>query len=266
MNKLLRFFTMSLVVLGVLMFVLWRKWERQQRKESLVVGIVCAGYPYAAINIQGELDGFDIELAKEIAKKMGKKILFNDMPMEFLRSALKVASIDLIGSSLIMTQRNMQAMEMFDVYGKPKAELTCVFWQAIPQGVVTIENLKTYSLNKPIGAMAESAWIDVLSEHGITNIMEIEQYRELILPLKYGQASSIVVGPRHALALQKQYPEIKILKVKLDKPWAEGVGIALKKGNRDLKEKLEKIIAEFKQDGTIKKLIAKWFGEAANDC
>lgn len=266
MNKLLRFLTLSFIIFSALTFVLWRKWERQQRKESLVVGIFCSGYPYAYVNIQGDLDGFDIDLSREIASRVGKRLVFKDMPIEFLHSALKLNHVDCIGSSLIMTAKKMQRMDMIDIYGQPKAAMTFAFWKDIPVDIHTIDDLRRYSDKKPIAALTESVWVDILEENGIKNITSLEQYQSLVLPIKYGKALAIALGPRHALVLQKQFPEVKILKVKLEKPWAEGVGIALKKGNSDLKEKLEKIVAELKQDGTVKKLITKWFGEAANDC
>jgi len=263
MNNLTKILWVIFIVDLLLLLINWRTWNGRQKSDELVVGIFCAGHPYASVNLDGNLEGFDVELAHKFAQKLGKKIIFKDMQFDLLHSALKMEHINVIGFSFVMTKKKLQAMDMIDVYGKPKAEMTFIFWRQIPENIQTIENLKKQSLNKPIAVKAETAFADVLEELGITNVMALEQYQDLVLPIKYGQALAVAVGPRYALVLQKQYPEIKILKIKLDKPWGEGVGLGVKKGNIELKEKLEKAVKELKEDGTIAALKLKWFGEGA---
>lgn len=234
------------------------------KHNDLIVGIWVDGYPYAAINLQGELDGFNIDIAHKLAHKLGKKIIFKDMPIELLRATLKMGQVDVIGFSFTITKHNLETMDMIDIYGKPPAEITLIFWQKVPEYIKTIIDLKKQCLLKPLAMRADAPWTEALEEHGITNIMTLEHRQDLTLPLKHNQAFAIVVGPRHALAIQKQHPEIKILKIPLDKPWGEGVGLGIKKGNHELKEKLEKAVQELKEDGTIEALKKKWFGKDAS--
>ncbi len=259
MKSLFKVFFAGCFLLAMILFFVWRQSVPYKKSDELIVGVCSGGFPYASIDKDGSLAGFDIELSQKIAKRLGKKIIFKDMPYKLLLSVLKIEQIDFVSSSLIINHKNLQTMDMIDIYGAPKSELTFIFWKEIPENIKKIEDLKNVS--KPIALRAESVWEEVLEEHGIKNLMSLEQYHDLVLPLKYGQALAAVVGPRYARVLQKQYPEIKILKIALKESWGEGVGLGVKKGNVELKEQLEKVVKELKADGTINALKKKWFGE-----
>jgi ABC-type amino acid transport substrate-binding protein len=133
MNVFLKIIFFCFVSMLPFAFFSWQKYSIQRRNEILVVGVSCIGNPYASLNKQGNLEGFDIDLSHKIAQKLGKGIEFRDMPLELLRATLKTGDIDLIGFPLIMTPKELEQMDMIDIYGKPKAEITCVFWEYIPQ-------------------------------------------------------------------------------------------------------------------------------------
>jgi arginine transport system substrate-binding protein len=247
---------------------MWRNWNSQQPQNVLVVGVSLGfmGYPFASIDSKGQLEGFDIDVAYAVAKKLNKDIIFNDMQYEFLVAALKSDQMDFISHSLAMTRQRLAHMDMIDVYGQPESTLTFLVWKDFPERIKTINDFKAFVQQETVCVAAGSVWEEILEDYEFHNVLSYERYADLIAALEYKKTMAVLGGPRWVKSFQKKYPTLKILKVKLDKPWAEGVGIALKKGNTELKEKLEKVIAELKQDGTIKKLITKWFGEGANDC
>src|SRR5207249_4261464 len=65
--------------------------------DALVIGTAAGYAPFVSINKQGEYEGFDIDVAQALTKKMGKKLVLKDLgSMTSLFMALEQGSIDAI--------------------------------------------------------------------------------------------------------------------------------------------------------------------------
>ncbi len=64
--------------------------------------------PFESKNAQGELVGFDIDLAKELCKRINTQCTFVENPLDALIPSLKAKKIDAIMSSLSITEKRQQ--------------------------------------------------------------------------------------------------------------------------------------------------------------
>ncbi len=91
----------------------------QRDAQSLVVGTVADYAPFVSVNAQGEYEGFDIDVANALAKKMGKQLILNDLgSMSALFIALEQGSIDAIIWGLSITQDRIKKIAMIRYHGE----------------------------------------------------------------------------------------------------------------------------------------------------
>ena len=99
--------------------------DRILKRGELVVGITGTQPPLNATNKDGEIIGFDADIAKLIATSMGVEIKFETMPFAKLLPALKAGQVDLILSSMTMTlERNLKVAFVGPYYVSGKGILT----------------------------------------------------------------------------------------------------------------------------------------------
>ena len=70
--------------------------------------------PFESKNAQGELVGFDIDLAKELCKRINTQCTFVENPLDALIPSLKAKKIDAIMSSLSITEKRQQEIAFTD--------------------------------------------------------------------------------------------------------------------------------------------------------
>lgn len=227
---------------------------------TLTVGIGGDFPPFEMTDKQGQIYGFDVDVAQALADKLGKKLKVVSMAFDALILGVKQEKIDCTISALSITKKRAEEMAMVHYHGKPLTSLPLLFWQTIPAGVTTIEDLAKLP-NKTVTAQAGSLQEEVLSHYSCVDHKYLGELPDMMVDLKYGKSIAMVVEPTVAQTLQKDNPELKSIAIPL-KPEEQdfGSGIGIKKENTKFVAQVEKAIAAMKADGTLTKLEQKWFG------
>lgn len=89
-------------------------------KDTLIVGIDDAFAPLGFKDESGEITGFDIDLAKELAKRLNKKIIFQPIDWTMKESELKSGNIDLIWNGYTITDERKNKVDFSVPYLKNK--------------------------------------------------------------------------------------------------------------------------------------------------
>lgn len=236
-------------------------WQKQKTSDTLILGTMSGWPPYVSINEKGEYEGFDIVIAQEIARRLGKKLEIRDMDTVALIIALKQNKVDFIMTGLDITQERLQQMVMIPYEGEETTTQPLVFWKQIPAGVNTLEDLK----NIP-GAV-------VCVEPGSSQESFLIQYKDLfeiktlvpsmaILELKRGKSLAVLLQESLFLDLKKKFPELVALEVPLDaKNKSFGNGIGIKKENTALIQQITQIINDLKNSGQMVMWEKQWLNK-----
>ena len=248
--------TSCLLLLGI--FFCWKLFTTKdiKKEDVLILGTNCGFAPYEIINDNGDIEGFDIDVAKEIANKMGKKLVVKDMGFDSLILQLKQNKIDFVIAAMSIIPSRLKEIEMVHYHGEQLQFLTLVFWKQIPVGVKSACELKDQIICVQPGSIQE----ECLLKHNFTRVKTLENVADLIMDIKYGKSIAAVLEPLVVVSLQKKYSELKALNFELgkeDKTLGHGVGI--KKDNTNLICSVEEIVKELKANGAIEKLEKKWF-------
>lgn len=255
-NNRTLFYLLFLVISCAAGFVLFKKDSSKKESPTFVVGTAAGYAPFVSINQHGEYEGFDIDVAHELAHALGKRLVLKDLgSMSALFTALDQGSIDAIIWGLSITQDRLKKVAMIHYQGAPTTSYPLIFWNAIPKGVRTIANMK----GKTVCVEPASAQDAVLQRYPAITILPTEKVDDALLNIQYGKADAALVEPAIAKKFQAKFPEIQTLDVPLpQEEQAQGIGIVIKKQRAELIEHVQKAVETLKAKGTIATLEQKW--------
>lgn len=233
--------------------------EKSQEIETFVVGTASGYAPYVSLNEKGEYEGFDIDLAHLLAKKINKKLVIQDLgSMPSLLLAVKKKKIDSVIWAVSITEERQKELEMVYYQGEKVTELPVIFWKEIPQGIKKIEDL-SHDPKHFICVEAGSYQDSVLQKYPNLKLRHLDKITDSIMELKFGKSFASAIDNSLLSHVQKQYPELKVLLLPLpSNQHALGNGICLNKTDTVLIEKIKKAVEELRVEGKIAELEKKW--------
>jgi arginine transport system substrate-binding protein len=224
-----------------------------------VVGTTSAYAPFVSLDEQGQYVGFDIDIAEELAKKLGRSLVIKDLgSMPALLLALKQNKIDTLIWAISITEERQKQMEMIYYQGEKVTSLPLLFWKQIPPHIASIESMA----NQPNGVISVEAGSFqenfLLSVPGL-KLKQVDKVMDAVLELKYGKSLATLVDPSLVSTILEKFPEIKVLNIPLP-PSAQalGNGICINKNNQALIAQVKQAIEELRSTGKIAELEKKW--------
>ncbi|WHH24032.1 histidine ABC transporter substrate-binding protein HisJ [Escherichia coli] len=228
--------------------------------QNIRIGIDPTYAPFESKNSQGELVGFDIDLAKELCKRINTQCTFVENPLDALIPSLKAKKIDAIMSSLSITEKRQQEIAFTDKLYAADSRLVVAKNSDIQP---TVESLK----GKRVGVLQATTQETFGNEHWAPKGIEIVSYQgqdNIYSDLTAGRIDAAFQDEVAASEGFLKQPVGKDYKfggpsVKDEKLFGVGTGMGLRKEDNELREALNKAFAEMRADGTYEKLAKKYF-------
>lgn len=227
--------------------------------EELVVGTTSGYAPYVSINAEGEYEGFDIDIAKALADKLGRRLVIKDFgSMPALILAIKQNKADALIWSISITQERQKQMAMVYYQGEKVTSLPLLFWEEIPNNIKGLEDMAN-NPNAVISVEAGSFQENVLLSVPGLNLKQVDKVSDAILELKYGKSQAALIDNSLKSIYMEKFPKLKSLTISLpESKQSMGNGICLNSNNIDLIAAIQKAVNELFSDGTIANLETKW--------
>lgn len=225
---------------------------------TIVVGAYPANPPWENKTESGEFEGFEVDLVKEIGKRLGDDIEIQDLGFQALFSATVSGRIDLAISSITINNDRLQNQSFTQGYYDSDIAL-------VARKDTTLKSLEDMK-DKTIGAISASvgeAWIKANTEkYGIKEYRGYDTQQNLILDVQSGRLDGAIGD---IAGFQFAFMKMPDMAVVTAIPTGDKFGIMMKKGS-PLLDKVNAAIDEIKKDGTMAALHKKWLGtEAAAD-
>ncbi|MGC5328086.1 amino acid ABC transporter substrate-binding protein [Brevibacillus sp. SYSU BS000544] len=222
---------------------------------KLVIGIDDKFAPMGFRDEKNEIVGFDIDLAKAAAEKMGREAVFQPIDWSSKESELNSGRIDLIWNGYTITDERKQKV----LFTKPYLKNAQVIVTLKKSDITKMDNLE----GKVAGLQSLSSAADALNANEMkSKLKNVVEYKDNVLALndlKIGRIDAVVID--QIVADYYMSKEKDVFK-QLDESLApEEYGIGVKKGNEALLNELQKALDTMNQDGTSAKISEKWFGE-----
>ncbi|WP_295639905.1 basic amino acid ABC transporter substrate-binding protein [uncultured Methylibium sp.] len=222
-----------------------------------VVGTDAAYAPFESQNEKGEIVGFSMDLLNAVAAKGGFEIKFVNTPWEGIFNSLGQGDRDLLISSITITDERKQTMDFsapyFDAYQLIAVKAT--------SKVTKFDDLKKLKVGVQTGTTGDET-VTKLQGKNSTNVKRFESTPLALKELEAGGVDAVVADNGVVVNYVTNNPAAKFKTVS-DKAFApEQYGIAVKKGNAELLDKVNKGLAAVKADGAYDQIYAKTFGAA----
>lgn len=229
--------------------------EKILAKGTFVLGLDDSFPPMGFRNENNEIIGFDIDVAKEVCKRLNVELIIQPISWNAKEQELNSGNIDCIWNGMSITEERKQAMLLSDSYMKNRM----VFITKQDSNLKTLEDLK----NKKIGVQSGSSAEQILEESEIYKTLnQIVAYSDNItafMDLETNQIDAVfvdeVLANYYIATNNKNYKEIEQA---LEE---EKYAIGFRKQDNELCSKVNEILKEIKQDGTLEKISKKWFGK-----
>lgn len=222
---------------------------------TLIVGFDQDFPPMGFLGDNGEYTGFDLELAQEAAKRLGLEYKAQPIAWDAKDMELESGNIDCIWNGFTMTGRE-------DDYTWTEAYManTQVFVVRNDSGIEGKDGLASKVVECQADSSAEAALkedSDLTSTFG--QLLTTADYNTAFMDLEQGSVDAIAMDVIVAgYQIKQRNADFTILDDSLS---AEEYGVGFKKGNTELRDKVQATLEDMAKDGTMKEISEKWFGE-----
>ena len=220
-----------------------------------VVGTDAAYAPFESQNEKGEIVGFDIDVVSAIAQKGGFEVKFVNTPWEGIFNTLQQGDRDFLVSAITITDERKQTMDFSDPYFDAR-QLIAVRENS---KVAKFDDLKKLKVGVQTGTTGDEVVTKLLGKNS-TNVKRFESTPLALQELQAGGVDAVVADNGVIENYVANNTGAKFKTVSDDSFAAEQYGLAVRKGNTELLEKLNKGLADIKADGTYDQIYAKYFG------
>ena len=222
---------------------------------TLIVGFDQDFPPMGFLGDNNEYTGFDLELAQEVAKRLGLEYQAQPIAWDAKDMELESGNIDCIWNGFTMTGR-----EDDYTWTEPYMENTQVFVVRNDSGIEGKDGLAGKVVECQADSSAEAALKedpDLTATFG--QLLTTADYNTAFMDLQQGSVDAIAMDVIVAgYQIQQRKADFKILDDSLS---AEEYGVGFKKGNTELRDKVQAALEDMAKDGTLKEISEKWFGE-----
>jgi len=225
-----------------------------QDRGVLRVGMEPGYMPFEMTNQKGEIIGFDVDMAKGIAKAMGVKLELVNTAWDGIIPALLTKKYDMIMSGMTVTQERNLKINFADPYiviGQ-----TILIKKELAGDVKSYKDLnnKKYKIGSKLGTTGEKATKRMIPK---CTYISFDTEQEGITDLVNGKIDAFVYDLPYMEIAFSQKGEGKL--VYLNKPFTyEPLGWAIRRGNHDFLNWLNNYMTQIRSDGTYDKIYAKW--------
>ncbi len=226
---------------------------RIKRSGKLVVGTHAGSFPFTMIDSKGELIGFDVDIAKYLAKGLGVELELVDYDWNGLTSTLLANKVDIVIADMTITAKRASNVSFSNSYfetgqslliSKKKPEINT--WQDLDKkGVIIAVQMSTS------GEYAAQRLFKNATIKSFTSVNEAG------LALNTGKIDAVLMDQPWVAVWAAKNP--KTTYAKLDIITKEKLGIAVKQGNPELLQYVNTSIEALRDTAEYEDMFTKWF-------
>lgn len=245
-----------LVMAGVLFAGCGSTTKTEPAKKKIVIGLDDNFPPMGFKDEKNNIVGFDIDMAKEAAKRLGIEVEFKGIDWSSKEAELNSKRIDALWNGMNITEERKKNVLFSDPYMESKQ----LIFVLANSPIKSAADLK----GKVVGVQQSSIGEEVVNkdEKLKATLKDFKKYPDCVaafMDLKTGRLDAVVTDE----ILGRYYMSKEAgAYIAIEQPLGEvGVyGVGFRKDDKELRDKVQNVLNEMKKDGTSAKISQKWFG------
>ena len=220
---------------------------------EFILGLDATFKPMGYTDENGEIVGFDIDVAEEVCKRLGVKLVKQPINWDTLTTDLEVGKCDCVWNGLSINEERQEKMNLSEPYMKN----AMVFVVKGDSTVAKMDDLKGKKISVQNGSSAQTILENSAIKDDIT-ISPIATNVEALQQLELGVVDAVFLDEVVAdYEIKNSAKDYKKLAEGLEE---EQYAIAFRKNDQALRDEVQKILGEMKADGKLGDISTKWFG------
>jgi ABC-type amino acid transport substrate-binding protein len=256
--------SLALLALAVIAFIAFQlipprdeAWERIQQTRTLAVVTDASYPPFAAIDVDGNLFGFDIDLAEEIGRRLGARVAFENLTYDALLGAVIVGRDDVVISAFVPQPDRTRDVAYTRPYFVSGTALV-ISATAAPAGEDVLAWVAGKTLAVEYGATGDALARQWARQAANITVLPLPTAFEALQAVETNTASAAVVDALAAYDYLRNTAALTLTGPLLEpEPYVIAVSI---KSPR-LLAALDQALAAMEADGTLGEMRMRWFGE-----
>ena len=232
-----------------------RSLEALRERGQLVLGLDDSFPPLGFRDEDNEIVGYDIDLARELARRLGVELVCQPIDWSAKEQELNPFHIDCIWNGFTMTAERREAM----AFTKPYLANAQVVVVRSGSGITDLAGLA----GKVVGVQAGSSAEEAIEQNAAfkASLRKIVEFKENVTAL-----NDLEIQNLDAVVMDQVVANYSI--VQTSRPYvilpeslaSEEYGVAFRKTDIALRDKVQTILEEMQADGTVPAISTKWFG------
>ncbi|MEG0798875.1 MAG: ABC transporter substrate-binding protein [Bacilli bacterium] len=235
MKKIILLFSFLLIITGC-----------SSKKESLVMVTEAGFAPYEYYE-NNKIVGVDVEIAKEIAQKLKRKLVIKDVAFDSIINELNAGKASFAAAGLSVTEERKEKVDFSVEYSTSK-QVIVIRKDSLIKSSEDLENKK---ITCQLGTVADLYLSDHYKEE---NISRHKKFLSAAQDIKTKKADALIMDYFPAKELIKENKELKMLDKEL---FSDTYAIAVKKGNKELLKTINEVLDELLAANKIDEYVIK---------
>lgn len=235
---------MKKFMLLVMSILLLTGCKRDDNKLILATEAGFAPYEYYQ---DGEIVGVDIDIAREIAASLGKELVIKDVSFDFIINEIKSGKSDIGAAGMSITKERLEEVD-FSVEYAVSNQVVIV---PMDSRITSIDQISNQRIAVQLGTVADSY---VNENYKDATVIRQKKYLSMVEDLKAGKVDLIIMDLLPANEIIKSNEGLKILDEYL---FTDKYGMAIKKGNKELLDKVNDVLTRLMSEGKIEEYTIK---------
>ena len=223
-------------------------------KGTFTVGFDADLPPMGFKGEDGSYVGFDLDLAQEVAKRLGLEYVAQPILWDAKDMELDNGTIDCVWNGFTITGREDKY-----TWTEPYMDNSQVFIVMNDSGIETVDDLAGKIVEVQVDSAAEAALNEDPELKGtFASVETTPNYNQALMDLEMGAVDAVAMDSVVAqYQLKQRGTDAKVLEEALS---SEEYAVGFKLGNTELRDQVQAALEEMAADGTMAEISEKWFG------
>ena len=213
------------------------------KKDNQLVMVTEAGFAPYEYYENGEIVGVDVDIAKEIAKYLGKELVIKDVSFDSIINEVKSGKSDFGAAGISYTEERTKEVDFTIDYSISKQVII------VKEGINKVDNLDNKRIALQLGSVADSY---VTKNYKNAKVIRQKKYLAAIEDLKNDKVDLVIMDELPAKEILKNNPGLVILNQEL---FTDKYGMVVRKGNDELLKAINKVLSDLIADGKIEEYV-----------